>query len=57
MLNQAARCAEAGSRARRVLLDLSELALDLPDRLVLVDTLKRRLGPPSPCRAAQAGPD
>jgi hypothetical protein len=37
--------AEAEGRARRVLLDLYELTMGQPERWVLVDTLKRRLGP------------
>jgi hypothetical protein len=37
--------AEAEGRARRVLLDLYEQTMGQPDRWVLVDTLKRRLGP------------
>ena len=46
MLTEATKYADskAEGRARRVLLDLSELTMDQPERWVLVDKLKRRLG-------------
>jgi hypothetical protein len=37
--------AEAEGRARRALLDLYEQTMGQPERWVLVDVLKRRLGP------------